>query len=330
MGPWGWSRVGLARGLRDRTGASLAIVVLVALALLLVGAPQRAAATFPGRNGDFLMWNPNGTSSLWLARPDGGRRHRHLIYASPEFGDFIIYPVFAPSGRQIAFVLDSRGLMVADADGRHPTQLGPALAGGPEYPGGLAFSPNGRVLAYNSTPADEPGTQVTFVSVTTGTVLRSFTLRGDLLGVVWSPSGYLLFQAERDGSAIEMIRADGSHLHKLKIKLPGRHSVPQGAGANNVVNAAPSPDGSKIAITVRRHSKFDVYLVPATGGRATRLTRLGAAFDPVWSPDGHEIAVAYNAKLSTLTGLVNVATGHVTKVPPFRFCCVVDWQALRR
>ncbi|MDE6331695.1 MAG: peptidase S41, partial [Muribaculaceae bacterium] len=52
-------------------------------------------------------------------------------------------------------------------------------------------------------------------------------------------------------------------------------------------NSAISPDGRTVAFTY----KGDIYTVPATGGRALRLT-VDPGFDgtPVWSPDGSRIA----------------------------------------
>ena len=50
-----------------------------------------------------------------------------------------------------------------------------------------------------------------------------------------------------------------------------------------------SPDGTTIAFTY----KGDIYTVPATGGKAARLTTLASyESDPVWSPDGSKIAFA--------------------------------------
>ncbi|MDE6334921.1 MAG: hypothetical protein K2L77_09785, partial [Muribaculaceae bacterium] len=50
-----------------------------------------------------------------------------------------------------------------------------------------------------------------------------------------------------------------------------------------------SPDGSKVAFCYRG----DIFTVPATGGKATRLTSTDDYESvPVWSPDGSKIAYA--------------------------------------
>ena len=54
-----------------------------------------------------------------------------------------------------------------------------------------------------------------------------------------------------------------------------------------------SPDGKTIAFTF----KGDIYTVPVEGGRATALTT-NNSYDtqPVWSPDGQQIAFASDRK----------------------------------
>lgn len=209
---------GVARGLRCVAGVPLGVAVLVALALGLVGGAPQAGATFPGRNGNLVFVNRKGIS---LIRPDGLRPH--TIYAHGGFS-----PVFAPSGRQIAFVVNvvkgnvdvGENLMVANADGSGVRQLNPSGQPVANLPG-LAFSPNGRVLAYADQPSSGTTTHVVFVSVKTGTVVHSVTLRGQLFGPVWSTSGYLLFESQ--AGIIEVARASGSHLRTLKIRFRNRH-----------------------------------------------------------------------------------------------------------
>ena len=52
-------------------------------------------------------------------------------------------------------------------------------------------------------------------------------------------------------------------------------------------NSSISPDGKQIAFTY----KGDIFVVPVSGGRAVQLTT-NQAYDtnPMWSPDGKEIA----------------------------------------
>ena len=56
-----------------------------------------------------------------------------------------------------------------------------------------------------------------------------------------------------------------------------------------------SPDGNKIAfsgvVTAKNLPNFDIYVMPASGGAVTALTRTPEdEVEPSWSPDGEEIA----------------------------------------
>jgi len=46
----------------------------------------------------------------------------------------------------------------------------------------------------------------------------------------------------------------------------------------------------QVAFTRKRGRAFDVFAVPARGGRVRRLTRGGVSLDPSWSPDGRRLA----------------------------------------
>lgn len=53
-----------------------------------------------------------------------------------------------------------------------------------------------------------------------------------------------------------------------------------------------SPDGKRIAFTMRRRTANDVAVVPTAGGVAAFLTSNGRSFQPAWSPDGARVAFA--------------------------------------
>jgi len=63
-----------------------------------------------------------------------------------------------------------------------------------------------------------------------------------------------------------------------------------------VSHPAFSPDGQWLAFIGREEGETEVYVMPATGGPATRLTFLGAATTVLgWTPDSQQIVFASNA-----------------------------------
>jgi serine/threonine protein kinase/Tol biopolymer transport system component len=80
------------------------------------------------------------------------------------------------------------------------------------------------------------------------------------------------------------------------------------------VQPAFSPDGQWIAFRSEREGG-GIWLVPATGGGARRISSLG--YSPAWSPDGREIAVATEGiseptmrRMESQLWRIEVATGH--------------------
>lgn len=105
------------------------------------------------------------------------------------------------------------------------------------------------------------------------------------------PRPDLLFVSTRDGVyAIYAMDADGSRQQRFSTDpLPKKTTAP--SALLYEVDPAWSPDGRQVAFASDRSGRYEVYVTPAAGGPARRLTsETGGATQPAWSPDGKKIA----------------------------------------
>ena len=160
----------------------------------------------------------------------------------------------------------------------------------------VSLSPDGQWLAFES---DRSGNTDIYKIRIDGTGLQQLTRNpADEFKPIWSPDGrQIAFHSMRSGNRdIYVMSADGS-AERLVAGGPA-HEYAGGW----------SPDGSQLAIysdrgavnspvsvtyapgkTIEYTGRLELYVVPATGGNARRLTSEGGA-RPVWSPDGKSIA----------------------------------------
>src|SRR5262249_30270440 len=96
----------------------------------------------------------------------------------------------------------------------------------------------------------------------------------------WSPDGTLIAFAR--GQATYVMNEDGTNLHR----------VADGTGASF------SPDGTKLAFAATTPAP-GIYVANVDGTNA-RLVVSGNAWDPVWSPDGSELAFARKNELEVV------------------------------
>ena len=199
---------------------------------------------------------------------------------------FQVTPAFSPDGNQVAF---------RDSDGAHNTGIYTALVEGEKSlrlssdPGDCCptWSPDGRQIAFIRY-ADKTFS-IVVVPALGGTEHRVYRGPAPMgAGLAWSPNGKFLAFPEASP-------ADPPRSWISLLSFADYSTRPLTAPPGGSLDAEPafSPDGSQVAFvrsTVAGVSN-DVYVVPAVGGKARRLT-----FDhrpiigpPAWTVDGREI-----------------------------------------
>jgi Tol biopolymer transport system component len=224
------------------------------------------------------------------------------------------YIAWSPDGSKIALGVTSYG-RPSRYDGLHVVDLKTGrdvqLTGGGLQAGlwnDPAWSPDGQWLAYGSGRRG-------LIALASADGSQHRMLRTGYPGWVryptWSPDGTrLAFQSyPRHGCgrtpfqvttcAIYVVRLDGTHL-----RLLARHAA--------------SPAWSPLGTTIAYQARCGIRLVTPTGTDATphsqaRCRHIGVRGQPVWSPDGRTIAIAYPTTGPTRgLYLINADGSHLT------------------
>lgn len=167
--------------------------------------------------------------------------------------------------------------------------------------GHLAWSQDGRRLAFVATPADSKnGTSEVFVVDADGSNLVRVTVNEvDDDSPAWSPDGTRL--AVRVGQLDPAAPGD-SDVVVTPVDGPGITVL--GPGANPVW----SPDGLQLAMTVTEAGSASVWVQAPDGGGRRQVTNVAIVpAPPAWSPDGQQLLVSSSGLV-----LVDVASGTIT------------------
>ena len=155
--------------------------------------------------------------------------------------------------------------------------------------GSPAWSPDGTRLAFYS---ERDGNAEIYVMNADGSgVTRLTNTKADEGYPAWSPDGRTIsFDSDRDGNFdVFAMNADGTNVRPLT-----RHKARD-------VSASWSPDGSKIVFMSDREGGFDAFeAAPDPAAPATRITRTGTTWFPVFSRDGTTLAFHIGRDVHTL------------------------------
>jgi len=217
--------------------------------------------------------------------------------------------------------------MVSDLDGSHVTKL---TTDPITDPGFMAWSPRGDRIAITN-PAGElllydtsgSGQLVNLSQkLGIGPVRPGSGNNDQTMHIFRPPTGDELLLTNRDGSLLQIARADGTGLRTLLD--------PKGLGLGYTIlsGAQYSPDGSTIVFMVSTNdgSPYHLYLVDADGRNARPLSGLStdAIEDeghPQWSPNGTQIAFQHWTRRESGQGfhgiaVVDVGTGKLRDLGP--------------
>lgn len=292
----------------------LATGALAVVATIIPTLASSSWATSPGRNGRiaYMVKDRAGHWQVWVANSDlsGAKK---LTLGHYDSG----WAVWSPNGKRLAF--DSNRTDHTPNNSKHvndvfvmrPDGFGvKKLTDSKGVSGDAAWSPNGRLIAFDSERGDRNGSSAIYVMNANGQKIRRITRPARPLTDYeprFSPDGtHLVFSrargtADNAPAALFTIRLDGSGLHRLT-------SFALHVGASDW-----SPNRKQIVFEAYPNGAYgDIYVIDATGGTPVNLTHdpTGQA-DPVWSPDGQKILFLDNGYVNGIgrTGLATMSPG---------------------
>ncbi len=223
----------------------------------------------------------NGAMDLFVIPASGGPERR--LTDHPGYDSLARW---TPDGRSIVFTSDRSGrpqLWEIDADGRHLRRLRRNEA--TEYQADL--SPDGRRLAFLSNLGGPE--RLLLQDLDTGSV-RELVRHGEhtIFGNPhWSPDGRLITFSSNHRIGHQIYVVDVATGEQRRLSALGHGGC----------EPRFSRDGKKVVYVSRGHMRPTSKLVAydlATGGETTLVDWPALNYDPVYSPDGSELAFASN------------------------------------
>jgi TolB protein len=209
-------------------------------------------------------------------------------------------------GSRIAFAMTGRGgheIGAVDMDGGRMSVL-TKMGSDSLLP---AYSPGGAEIAFTSYLKANPDLWI--VSSGGGRARRVSKQPGLNTGASWSPDGRVI--------ALTLSHEGNSEIYRIS---PDDGRVIGRLTTSAAIDSSPcfSPDGSQIAFVSNRQGSPQIFIMPATGGAAKRLTFLGKYNQtPRWSPRTDKLQIAFTGRDERGAFdifVIDVKTGKVDRV----------------
>ncbi len=220
-----------------------------------------------------------------------------------DLGSICVSPAWFPTGCKIAFASFVRGapavFEIEPATGQ--TELLCSC----RTPAGIAYSPDGKWIAFSS--SEEGNAEIYVAPVGDLSSRRRLTFsRAIDASPSWSPGGSkLVFTSDRTGTPqLYTISRDGTDLEQLTFEGSWNDSPDW------------SPLGDAIVFVSRIEGRMEIALVRPETGEWTQLTKGGLCENPKWAPDGRHVVFSRGYRGARSLFVLDVRSGRVRRLTP--------------
>ena len=253
-------------------------------------APRRIAPNIEDEKPLNPSYSPGGDRILYqlsneLRILNTNSRTDRLVFETTSGGN----GAFSPDGSKVVFqdrIAENTEICSVNIDGSGFINITQT----PSRDMTPAYSPDGNRIAFSANRAAGTTTFEIYVMNSDGTEPRLvFGDRAMSIGPSWMPDGRsLVFANDREDGRIgnfELFSIDLESGKETRLTKRARYDV----------DAAVSPDGSRIAFVSNTDGNSEIYVMNSDGSAVLRLTRdLGDDTFPRWAPDGKRLIFTSN------------------------------------